>query len=72
MNLANAQIGQSVIIDTIECPETQSQIIRLGLMVGDQIMPINRVPGGPTIIKKGMLEVAFGKELAAQIKVNLA
>lgn len=68
--LNSAQLGQSVIIQAIDNPEAQSQVIRLGLMVGDSVVLVNRVLGGPTIIQKGYLEVAFGQELATQIQVK--
>ncbi len=47
------------------------QLMRLGILEGDKLFCLERLPGGTIIIQKNRQEIAIGYELAKQIKINL-
>ena len=71
LNLSDAKPGQLLQIISIKESEAESQMIRMGLGIGDLISCLTRIPGGPTVIKRGSVEVALGKELSESIGVQL-
>lgn len=48
------------------------QLMRLGILEGDKLFCLERLPGGTIIIQKNRQEIAIGYELAKQIKINLS
>jgi Fe2+ transport system protein FeoA len=64
--------GNRVLI--IEIPEgkRKSQLIRLGIIKGEFIRCLERLPGGTVVIEKNRREVALGVSLAKSIFVAYA
>jgi len=64
--------GSRVII--VEVPEGKgkSQLIRLGILKGEFIRCLERLPGGTMVIEKNRREVAIGMTLAKSIFVAYA
>jgi Fe2+ transport system protein FeoA len=64
--------GSRVLI--VEVPEGKgkSQLIRLGILKGEFIRCLERLPGGTMVIEKNRREVAIGKTLAKSIFVAYA
>jgi len=48
----------------------RSQAIRFGLSEGSRVMVRERVPRGPVVIRRGLQEVAIGRNLAGSIAVE--
>jgi ferrous iron transport protein A len=61
--------GSRVLI--VEVPERKgkSQLIRLGILKGEFIRCIERLPGGTIVIEKNRREIAIGMALAKSISV---
>ena len=61
--------GSCVII--VEVPEGKgkSQLIRLGILKGELIRCLERLPGGTVVIEKNRREVAIGAALSKSILV---
>ena len=61
--------GTRVVI--LEVPEGKgkSQLIRLGILKGEFIRCMERLPGGTIVIEKNRREIALGAHLAKQIIV---
>ena len=64
--------GSRVLI--VEVPEGKgrSQLIRLGILKGEFIRCLERLPGGTMVIEKNRREVAIGMTLAKSIFVAYA
>ena len=64
--------GSRVLI--VEVPEGKgkSQLIRLGILKGEFIKCLERLPGGTMVIEKNRREVAIGMTLAKSIFVAYA
>jgi ferrous iron transport protein A len=62
--------GSRVII--VEVPEgkRKSQLIRLGIVKGEFIRCLERLPGGTVVIEKNRREIAIGTTLAKSISVK--
>jgi ferrous iron transport protein A len=62
--------GQRVRV--VEVPEGKSraQLIRLGILTGEQMTCLNRLPGGTMLIEKNRQEIAIGFALACTILVS--
>jgi Fe2+ transport system protein FeoA len=56
----------------VEIPEGRSriQLIRLGVLEGEMIKCIERMPGGTVVIEKNRQEIAIGAALARTILVE--
>lgn len=72
MNLSDTKPGQLLRIVSIDDPDAESQMIRMGLASGDMITCLTRLPAGPTVVKCAGVEVALGRELAQKIRVEVA
>ena len=70
--LNTIQKGTRVII--LEVPEGRgkSQLIRLGVLKGEFIRCMERLPGGTIVIEKNRREIAIGANLAKRIFVAYA
>lgn len=71
MTLDRAPLGRAVIIVEFLDRRMLLEGIRLGLTEGAVVVPIERIPGGPTILEIGNRELAVGGELARAILVRL-
>ncbi len=67
--LDKAKRGNPVTIMSLPLGEIKSQLIRLGLGVGDTVKCLERLPGGTIIIQKNRQEIAIGYDLAKKIQV---
>jgi Fe2+ transport system protein FeoA len=67
--LHQVQKGSRLVI--IEIPEgrSRSQLIRLGVVKGEFIRCLERLPGGTVVIQKHRQEIAIGVTLARTILV---
>jgi len=67
--LHQVQKGSRLVI--IEIPEgrSRSQLIRLGVVKGEFIRCLERLPGGTVVIQKHRQEIAIGVTLARTIMV---
>jgi len=70
--LHKIQKGNRVVI--VEVPEGKgkSQLIRLGILKGEFIRCLERLPGGTVVIEKNRREIAIGMSLAKTIFVAYA
>jgi len=70
--LSSAAKGSDLLI--VEIPEgrARTQLIRLGIMKGEVIRCIERLPGGTVVIEKNRQEIAIGVSLAKTIVVTSA
>ncbi len=72
VSLDHVTKGSSLFI--LEIPEGQSRerLIRLGILTGQLIKCIERLPGGTVVIEKNRQEIAIGATLAKTIRVAYA
>lgn len=70
MTLDQAPLGRPVAVRDFLDKRMELQAIRLGLVEGAVILPLERFPGGPTVVSLENREVAVGKELAVAILVR--
>ena len=61
--------GTRVTIAVLPDGILRSQFIRLGICVGQNIMCLQRLPGGTLIIERNRQEIAIGRTLAQKILV---
>ncbi len=69
--LSKIKAGTYVTILTIPEDNYKSQFIRFGIIEGEKIYCMTRLPGGTLIIQKNRQEIAIGPALAAKIMVQL-
>jgi len=69
-NLVNVSVGETVTIMDLDNPDTALMALRLGICCGEVVQLTNKVPGGPLIVSKGAVEIALGRALCADIKVQ--
>ncbi len=50
--------------------QLRSELIRLGICEGDTLQCIAKIPRGPVVIKKDLLEIAIGQDFAACIDIR--
>lgn len=61
--------GTTVKIYELPSGEIRSQLIRLGIAVGEIFVCLKRLPGGTIVLGKNRQEIALGFELAKKIRV---
>ena len=68
------QVAKGRTLFIIDIPEGQSRerLIRLGILKGQLIQCIERLPGGTMVIEKNRQEIAIGATLAKTILVAYA
>ena len=64
--------GSRVLIAEVPEGKGKSQLIRLGILKGEFIRCLERLPGGTMVIEKNRREVAIGMTLAKSIFVVYA
>lgn len=70
MTLDKGKKGMTVKIVSIPDELIRSQIIRFGIMEGSVVTCEEVVPAGPIIVSRNRQEIAIGRNLARQIKVE--
>lgn len=70
MTLADAKDGEKLrVVDTIG-EEVTLQAMRFGIGGGTEIIVRKNIKGGPVVVAKNHLEIAIGREIAQNIKVE--
>jgi len=69
--LSKIKPGTYVTVVTIPGGFYKAQFIRFGIIEGEKIFCLTRLPGGTLIIQKNRQEIAIGPALSAQILVNV-
>ena len=64
--------GSRVLILKVPDGKGKSQLIRLGILKGEFIRCLERLPGGTIVIEKNRREIAIGMSLAKSIFVAYA
>ncbi len=70
--LSKIRAGTYVTIVTIPDGNYKAQFIRFGIIEGEKVYCMTRLPGGTLIIRKNRQEIAIGPALSAQIFVQLS
>ncbi len=68
--LSFARRGSRLRIMSVPEGRSRTQLIRLGIMNGEVVRCIERLPGGTVVIEKNRQEIAIGASLAKTIIVN--
>jgi Fe2+ transport system protein FeoA len=68
--LTFARRGTVVRIVSVPAGRSRTQLIRLGIMKGEVVRCIERLPGGTVVIEKNRQEIAIGASLAKTILVE--
>ncbi len=69
MTLDQVKTKQEVYITEIPS-SIKAELIRLGLCCGDKLTCVAKIPQGPIVLQKDLIEVAIGNNYAKQITVN--
>lgn len=69
--LSNIKAGTYVTVTTIPDGNYKAQFIRFGIIEGEKIYCMTRLPGGTLIIQKNRQEIAIGPALSAKIFVQI-
>jgi Fe2+ transport system protein FeoA len=69
--LSRIKAGNYVTIVTIPDGNYKAQFIRFGIIEGEKVYCMTRLPGGTIILQKNRQEIAVGPALTAQIFVHL-
>ncbi|MGP3779804.1 FeoA family protein [Halanaerobium saccharolyticum] len=72
MTLAEVKKGQKFSINNIIDDNIRVQALRLGISEDAGLLCEEKIPGGPVIIKRNYQEIAIGRNLAKNIKVELS
>lgn len=70
MTLDEVTPGQKIKIIDIPDQTVRAQAIRFGIGLGAEVVCQEKLPGGPVVLRKGFQEIAVGRNLARQIRVN--
>jgi Fe2+ transport system protein FeoA len=70
--LSKIKPGSYVTIVTIPGGNYKAQFIRFGIIEGEKIFCMTRLPGGTLIIQKNRQEIAIGPALSAKIFVRVS
>ena len=70
MTLADVNRGQEFQIADIKDGKIRAQALRFGISEGANVSCAEKIPGGPVIIKRNLQEIAVGRRLAKNIKVE--
>jgi Fe2+ transport system protein FeoA len=72
LSLSSAVKGIRLIVTGVPEGRARTQLIRLGIMEGEEIRCIERLPGGTVVIEKSRQEIAIGAALAETILIEPA
>ncbi len=67
ITLDKVKKGSSLKIIKIPQGDSRIQLLRMGIIEGDTIICLERLPGGTVVIQKNRQEIAVGHKLAKQI-----
>jgi len=70
--LSSVSRGRRFVIVNIPKGRGRTQLIRLGIMRGEVIKCVERLPGGTVVLEKNRQEIAIGSALAETIMVSPA
>lgn len=70
MYLDEANRGQRMRVLEIPDAAVRAQAIRFGIAPGTEVICAEKVIGGPVVIARGKQEIAVGRRLAQQIRVE--
>ena len=68
-NLSTAPLGRALQILSIPDMHIAAQIVRMGLCEGSEVIISARLPGGPSVLSMGAIEIALGYDIARHIQV---
>ena len=63
--LTEAPRGRALEVVDVPAGRSREQLIRLGILTGESIRCIQRLPGGTMLIEKNRQEIAIGVKLAS-------
>jgi Fe2+ transport system protein FeoA len=70
--LSSVTKGSKLVVTEIPPGQDRMRLIRLGLLTGQVIKCVERLPGGTVVIEKSLQEIAIGATLAESILVTYA
>lgn len=70
MTLSDANEGQWLVVEGSGSDEVTWQALRFGIEEGAELLVSRTIPGGPVIVSRNQLEIAIGRQIAAQILVS--
>lgn len=68
--LAVLRAGDHATIEAIEDDSARAQAIRFGMGAGAAVQCVTTLPGGPIVLRSGRQEIAVGRGLARQIRIQ--
>lgn len=65
-------VGKKLFVTILSLPAgiVRSQFIRFGIVEGEKVECLERLPGGTVVIRKNRQEIAIGRQLARQVLVE--
>ena len=72
MTLDQAKRGEKLYILHIPCEQVRAQAIRFGISEGSEVECAEKLPAGPIVIARSKQEIAIGRKLAENIKIQRA
>lgn len=70
MTLSEVNRGDKFQVDHIPDTNVRAQALRFGISEGAQVSCVEKVPGGPVILKRNFQEIAVGRRLAEKIEIE--
>lgn len=70
MTLAQAHVGDTLLVTEIADPQAATMAMRLGISVGEVLTLAAKIPGGPLVVSHGSMELALGREVCEGILVQ--
>ncbi|MGM0370476.1 MAG: FeoA family protein [Bacillota bacterium] len=70
MTLADVKLGDQFQISNIDDEQIRAQALRFGISEGANVSCAGKVPGGPVVVKRNLQEIAVGRRLAKNIRVE--
>ncbi|MFP4016896.1 MAG: FeoA family protein [Halanaerobiaceae bacterium] len=71
MTLADIKKGENFNIKVINDDKVRAQALRFGISEGAKLSCGEKIPGGPVIVKRNLQEIAIGRNLAKNIKIEV-
>ncbi len=68
--LEQAKVGDTLRVKRIADAEVATNAVRLGVSEGELLMVASKIPGGPVVIRRGVVEIALGRDLCKEIEVE--